>query len=492
MRPQLISLLSPPPIVALVGPAKPGKSTIGNVLLWEPTIGNAFKTGILECTALLTEPVVNASRVGMFTVYDAAGNRRNYPIEELVDYKVRETDQKIMLYCETSNFLRQARLVDTPGLDSTVKYLHNRKAIAFLATPENYDVLVHVINPRNPAVRLEANALLPTPRIVVINRIDEEIKWDASPEGVIQELVEQTRAALIENMTKTELMPTVLGCSAIVGMASFRWADEILEGILDLAPEIGDMQRLSGKSFFDNDERRALAEAASAALRSPYYDDPSYQPSFPAIRFALGLVMRESIRTPEALRQRLRVLSGIDLLRDTVLAAATDAPLLAMRRELLTDFKRYQTQADETKQALRQTRALLQNTRHLTEKHTAPDTWGSTQELRFFEEVRDYLAKQADSLAKQSHENRQRFKRAEAEYVSLGTDRVSKRLVEHSDSFSDSEKRLLLALLGGSAPMLDEAPVWLNTARKDAECGVRRFVCEHAFGKIQQHKEMDS
>ena len=251
------------------------------------------------------------------------------------------------------------------------------------------------------------------------------------------------------------------------------------------------MQRLSPKSFFDNDERRALAEAASAALRCPY-DDPSHQPSFPAIRFALGLAMRESIRTPEALRQRLRVLSGIDLLRDTVLAAATDAPLLAMRRELLTDFKRYQTQADETKQALRQTRALLQNTRRLTEKHTAPETWGSTEELRFLAEMRDYLAKQADSLAKQSHENRQRFKRAEAEYVSLGTDRVSKRLVEHSDSFSDSEKRLLLALLGGSAPILDEAPAWLNTARKDAECGVRRFVCEHAFGKIQQHKEMDS
>ena len=93
--------LSPLPIVAIVGPTNTGKSTIGNALLWVLTIGIAwlrdliFKSEGLECTACLIEPVVvDASRVGMFTVYDAAGNRRNHPIEALVDYKVRETDQK--------------------------------------------------------------------------------------------------------------------------------------------------------------------------------------------------------------------------------------------------------------------------------------------------------------------------------------------------------------------------------------------------------------
>ena len=495
------------PIVAIIGTTNTGKSTLGNALLlvlnigiawlWDLTIGIAwlrdlifksegldliFKSEGLECTACLFEPVVDASRIGIFTVYDAAGNR-NYPIEKLVHYKVRETDQKIVLYCERSDFLHQARLIDTPGFDSTVEYSHNRKATEFLATPENYDVLVHVRNPHDPAVRLQANALMPTPYIVVINRIDEEIKWhdDAStPEGVIQEQVELTRTALIEGMTRTELLPTVLGCSAIVGVASFRWADEILEHILDLA-KTGNRQLLTVKTFFDTHERVALAKQASAALRSPY-DQPSYQPSFAAIRFALGAAMRESIRTPATLRERMRSGSGVDTLREAVLSAA-GSPLVAIRREHLADVRRYQTQADATQKDLQQTRSLLLNAKRLTEKHTAGG-YGATEDLKFLDEVQSHLSRQVFRLANQAHEHRQHAESERKAYITLANELACARLVKKlSDDFSETEKRYLSRLFASDTPIA-EVPAWLEQTRQDPEASVvRRFVSEHAFAK---------
>ena len=472
------------PIIAFFGPTKSGKSSNLNCLFRIPV----FKSESLECTALLTELVVDGSRLEEFTVFDASGNPRDYPIEALVDYQVRETDQKIVMYCERSDLLDHARLVDVPGYDSTVASSHNRIATAFLSAPENYDVLVNVINPGN-VVRLEAAAGLPAPRIIVINRIDEEIKWHlkaSSPASVIQERVEETREALIQGLTKSDLMPTVVGGSAIVGLASFCWEETIFQGILDLA-KTGDMRLLFAKNFFGNDDRKALAEAASAALRCSS-DDPSYQPSFPAIRFAIGLSIRESIKRSDILRKRLRVSSGVDEVREAILGVV-HTPLVQMRRDRLSDAKGYQTQVDET---LRQTRLLAQNAKRLTQKHVSAETWGSTEDLKFYDDVRGYLAERADLLAKQSYNHGQRCERAESEYIRFGTDLVCRRLVEGSDAFSDGEKRVLLALFGGDASLIAEAPAWLDTGRTDGSNGVlRQFVCQHAFSKIQQ-KEKNS
>ena len=475
------------PIIAFVGSTKSGKSTNLNCLFRIPV----FKSESLECTALLTELVVDGSRFGVFTVFDASGNPRDYPIEAFVDYQFRETDQKIVMYCERSDLLDHARFVDVPGYDSTVASSQNRIATDFLSAPENYDVLVHVINPGN-AVRLDAAAVLPAPRIIVINRIDEEIKWHdeaSSPASVIQERVEETRASLIDGLTKSDLMPTVVGGSAIVGLASFCWSETIFQEILDLA-KTANMRILSAKNFFGNSDRKALAEAASAALRCSS-DDPSYQPSFPAIRFAIGLSIRESIDGSEILRKRLRVSSGVDEVRDAILGVV-HTPLVQMRRDRLSDAKGCQTQVDETEEALRQTRLLAQNAKRLTQKHVSAETWASTEDLKFYDDVRRYLAERADILAKQSYNHGQRCERAESEYIRFGTDLVCRRLVEGSDAFSDGEKRVLLALFGGDASLIAEAPAWLETGRTDGSDGVlRQFVCQHAFSKIQQ-KEKNS
>ena len=439
------------PVVLISGEVKGGKSTLANSLVGFPF----YMSEILECTPRVTALVIDPTRVGLFSVLCTDGTQCDFPIQALADYHPSIDDQKLILYCDACSLLKDISILDIPGTSSTLEFTHNKKAEAFLSKPENFDVLVQVVSPGNP-FKPDLNEVLPPPRVLVINRIDDEIIWGekaSSPASVIQARVSKTHASLNLCMTKSELMPTVVGCSAIVGLASVVWNEEILQSVLDLA-KTGEMSLLSAKTYFNTEVkgvssvkvRRVLADSASRLLRSRY-DAPSNQPSFAAIRFALGISIRESISSYEILRDRMRETSGVDQVREAVLAVAR-SPLVAMRRELIADVKGCQTQADETERALKQTRLLLQSAKRLKEKHTSAGTLGLTEDRKFLTDVREYLAKNADVLAKQSHENRQKFERAEAEYIRLGTDLACKRLVESSDYFSDDEKRVLMALFG--------------------------------------------
>ena len=400
------------PIVAISGKIKSGKSTLLNALQG----GALLPAGHLEVTALPTYMVNSSDRARCFRVF-YPGRHCDLPLEALSDFMAAPDPGavKVALYCPPSPLLEKISFVDLPGSGSTSESAHNEMAKKFLASAK-YDVAVQVITSMN---ELDHNntgeGFLPHKRLIVLNKIDNKIKWEddsCSPEEVIDDAVSRCRAHLQRHLEASELMPQIVGCMSIAGLAAVAWDTRLLQRLL-LAAKCGDLDRLSQPDGLTSILNAAIIENANAALRGP--SSSNYLPGYPALRIALGITMREGIMTPATLRHRLFRVSGIEKVRSAIERSAA-SPLIKLRRQLLPNLMKSQSNLEQTQTKLYDVRRLIQTATHLG------STVGlsHTEELRFIAAAKPFFQKEAEGLAAKTFSLRKNIQAVRKQYINQG------------------------------------------------------------------------
>ena len=408
------------PLVAISGKIKTGKSTLLNALHG----GLLLPAGPLEVTALPTY-MVNSDRAG-FTVFYAGGSRHcELPIEALADFMdAPDPDAvKVVLSCPPSPLFDKIAVIDLPGWDSTSECAHNSMANTFVASAD-YDVRVHVITNTNE-IDHNIGEFLPHKSVIVLNKIDNKIKWEddsCSPESVIDDAVSRCRDHLDSKLEATDLMPEIVGCMSIPALAAMVWDKNLLQRLVAASKsKCGDLDRLSKPDGLVSILDEAIIEKANAELRGPW-DRLNYQPAYPALRFALGIAMREGIKTPENLRHRMLCVSGIQNVRAAVERAAF-CPLIKLRRQLLPNLLKSQREMEKTRKDLYKIRWMISTATHLGAKHRE---FSQTEELRFYAAIKPMFKEQAEKLAEKTVLLRQNIEAVRNQYIHHGNDLTMK------------------------------------------------------------------
>ena len=411
------------PLVAISGKVKSGKSTLLNALHGAVLL----PAGPLEVTALPTY-MVNSDRAGFFTVFYAGGRHCDLPISALAEFMAAPDPDavRVVLYCPPSPLFEKISVIDLPGWGSTSEFTHNSMANTFLASAD-YDVRVQVITNTNEiGHNIGDEVLLPHKRVLVLNKLDDRIRWEddsCSPEAVIDNAVSRCRDHLQGQLESTELMPEIVGCTSIAGLAAVVWNKTLIQRLL-AAAKSGDLDRLS-KAGLASIVNEAVIEKANAELRA--WDRSNYQPAYPALRFALGIAMREGITSPDTLCQRLFCVSGIERVRSAI-ERAVACPLIKMRRQLLPKLIKSQTELAETQKHLYKMRWLIQTATHLGSKHLGSKhrEFSQTEELRFYAASKPFFQEQSEKLAEQTARLRRKIESVRSQYIHHGNDLAMK------------------------------------------------------------------
>lgn len=414
--------------LAAYGIIKSGKSTVVNSvvasLMPEPV--PVLPAAALECTALPTVLRLDTDRVGrVFSVLYRDGKEVDYPIEGLIDFRPCADAVGLVMYIPTVSKL-PIILIDLPGLDSSVETAHNAAVEKFIADAAGFDVLLHVVE-GTKTVPMPTSERLPAPRIVCINKIDQRIKWEdptCSPESVRMSVVKSVRNRIAARLGQTEAMPdAIVAVSALAGLASKVWTEDIFESCLQMAHGLREnFAQLSARHYFGDteeiggisqQERVALADAASASLRGPW-NDPTFKPAYPAIKFATGLAARETIETPLELREALLKVSGIvDLIN--VIATVANSQRVQSRRAHLSSVIRSQREYHEICRVLAETSQLYETTCRM-QVEVSGSGRAKLEAEHFFKQLSAYLTTREDSLSERKHEIERYLARIDNEY----------------------------------------------------------------------------
>ena len=394
------------PTAGLMGDGNSGKSTLFSAIAGSV----ASPSGPLRLTPTPIELVVCELRAGrVFSIVDRLGNKDEVPIDTLLPTMERlDADaEQLVLYSKPSPLLERIRLIDLPGMRMT--HDHDDVVRRFLEGPESCDVLLHVvseIDAVNGVFEVPDDAVLPREQVIFFNKIDR-INWadDASyPERVAEETEDRVRERLLKTMGRTDLLPEVVACSSLVALAAEVFCDEIFQNVLRLA-EPGDMAILSSKNFFHSEvdalpsvkDRSAILDAANKSLQGPWIAPDFHKPAFPVLRFAIGLCIKQGITSTDELRYAMRRFSGIDRVRSVVLKVAT-SPRIEMRRRMLGEVKRTESEMLALRQSLSTTRALAARAKRMEAK-IAGNGLGQTEDRTFYNGLKAYLADQELQLS---------------------------------------------------------------------------------------------
>ena len=399
------------PQIAAIGENNVGKSLTIDSIIDDPV--PIFENRVRECTAIVTTLIRDAEKADakIYGVMDRDGEMRYAPLSEFATYTPDDNDSRLFFYHSgtTETRLGAAVWIDVPGRASVSKDDHNRRAAEFVADPMNYDIVLDILSPR--CTELTATELpTPTPRIVLVNKMDERVNWSvADPIERLEKTVETYRAALLSNV-EDGIKPCVIGYSAIVGLASKLLNDALLDRLLQLTKTHG-KALLSNNRFFSIRQATQVVDAANEQLTASWWKNAP-RPAYPAIRFAIGISMAEAITDAPVLRQRMSALSGCNTLRQTLEKLL---PLTERRRELLNISSRYLKDTLKVETELAEIRTLLTDTERLWHKHSTP--LASTQEQVYLKKVRAYLGKHASVYSKLSHVTRQAFEDTQRQYA---------------------------------------------------------------------------
>lgn len=387
-------------INAAVGVNNVGKSTSLDALLGIPLC----ETNVIENTAipsiLLPDPEKAEQQV--YGVIDRDGKCRHAPLSAFADFTPLDTDERLLLYhsgTTDETILGDAVFIDVPGRDSVSMENHNLRAAAFLTDPRNYDILLDVRTPRcseHTAIRVPT----PTPRIVLLNKIDELCHWgDADPLARLENTVQAYRDKVLFLNDDDLITPVVIGFSAIVGLAATLLEDTLLERLLKITQAHG-TELLSSDRFFEMETAKILLESANCQLTAPWWRET--RPAYPALRCAIGLAIEEGITATDVLRQRMLAFSGVEVLRQTIHSLI---PITQYRRDTLDTLSRYAAVTQKNETELAKARSLLTQTDRLSQKHAT--RLAASQEHAFFQDARAFLSKQAAGYAKRVHRTQQ-------------------------------------------------------------------------------------
>ena len=422
--------------VGVYGIIKSGKSTILNAILaYVMTLYDLFSipmlpAATLECTKLPTEIQVdvNNDRAGeIFSVQYSDGTLTDFPIEALRDGFPDEHAVGLVIYAPAAPL--KLRLIDLPGLGSTVEIKHNSAVEHFMEDPGALDLLVHVVSGKESVETITSSGILPLPRIICVNKIDEMIRLDDSstPESVMTSVVDGVRERIAG---QSDVMPeAIVACSGLAGLSSVVWSDDVYERCLDIADGIvasGNLGLLSAQQYFSDAEiggiseqmRLELSEAANAALRGAWNEN-SYSPALPALFFAIRLAVRERIDTATALRERLYSASGIDALRIAIESVA-ESPSVKQRRNLLPWVLQCQNDQHDINRLLGETRMLSEIARGMEmEMEMEVELSSGLAKLEisnFFRKLRAYMETQEETLAGRRQAIQRDLERVENDY----------------------------------------------------------------------------
>ena len=400
------------PTIAAVGIHNVGKSTGLNAAIGDTICESRVTESTALPTTLMRDPEKAQTKV--YGVMDGDGHTRYAPLSQLTDYTPKDNDCRLFLY-HNSTPLADAVFIDVPGRASISKTEHNQRAAEFVADPSNYDILLDILTPRCTELTL-TQVPTPTPRIVLINKVDELANWSATdPLAIIETTVSTYREEILSNV-EDGIEPCVIGYAAIVGLASEMFDDDLLNRLLQLTKTHG-KDLLSNSQFFRIEEAKAIVDAANSQLTAPWWNET--RPAYPAIKFAIGLAMSEGIADADVLRQRMYTLSGMDTLQQTLL---TLIPLTQCRRETLKLTSRYESDALKLETELAEIRALITDTERLSHKHRT--NLASTEERAYLKKMRSYLAKHACVYSKLSHLTQQASDDTEQQYTDTVNDAV--------------------------------------------------------------------
>lgn len=395
--------------IAAVGLNNAGKSTSLSAIIGTPVC----EPKVTENTAIVTTLMRDAEKADakIYGVMDRDRQMRYAPLCELADDTPAANDDRLFLYHSgtTETQLGDAVFIDVPGRASVSKDDHNRRAAEFVADPSNYDILLDILTPRCTELTL-TQVPTPTPRIVLINKVDELVNWSvADPLANIEKTV-STYTDEVLSQVEDGITPHVIGYSAIVGLASEILDNALFDRVLRLTKTHG-KDLLSNSRFFRIEEATAIVDTANNQLTAPWWHET--RPAYPAIRCAIGIAMsEEGITDPDVLRQRMSTFSGVDTLRKTLLSLI---PLTEYRRETRQMASRYAKDTLKIENELAEIRTLLTDTDRLWQKHSTH--LASTQERVYLKKVRPFLAKYASVYAKLAHFTQQAAADTQQQYA---------------------------------------------------------------------------
>ena len=404
--------------VAAVGINNEGKSTVLSALIGEPIC----EPKVTESTAIVATVIGDAEKAeqARYGVRDRDGQTRFAPLSELRGYTPEADDECLFLYhSATQTDFNDVVFIDVPGRASISNSDHNRRAAEFVANPRNYDILLDIMTPRSMGLFL-TRVPAPTPRIVLINKVDEHVNWSTdAPLSVIEQTVAAYKQKAVANV-EDSIVPSVIAYSAIVGLAAETLDDDLLNRVLAFTKTHGKDLLMSTSGFFRIDTGRAIVDAANTALTQPWWHET--RPAYPAIRFAIGLALHEGITDCDVLRQRMHTLSGVGTLRQTIRSLT---PLTALRCETLKISSRYTTDTRNIETELAEIRALMTDTDRLWHKHKHNVNLASTQELAYLKRMRTHLTKEVLACSKHAHQRRQAWNDTQQQYINAVNETVS-------------------------------------------------------------------
>jgi len=484
--------------VAVVGQMRSGKSSLLNAVM----NADLAVTGVNETTATVNHFVYGSGeQCRKFRVYWRDRPAEDFPLDEIKcwvgDSERARATHRIEFFADV-DFLRIARVVDTPGTRSTIEF-HGEATRDFLGLADKLDektrrqgsaadAIIYVLMPvaRETDQDLLSDFVQNTrlPGSTPYNSIAVVHKWETL--GVASPFDEAHRKAERIAAVMGDLVSSVLPVSAPLARAAESFPDAFWQAILELcsgAPAATIEELLLSERDFQQFEDRHCPLTASARreLRRLY---PLPWPSLKVI-LQLGHARRPG--GAAELRSLIRDASKIDALRDTLqrrffarsrmikafslLAKALDPCEVAAVR-LRNHKRRYSQLLDGAQEAIRGLDALsvsaaavtpirryLEETRTLVEN----DLRNAAVALRQLDEAKVLLQDGFDDMQNDL--------------------RMLALLDEQSEQLGDDWARVLRHVFGYAGPEMDAR---LGPLRALADSGDDLAAVEWGIGRIRQ------